>query len=146
MVQEFLFCFTNHFRNPILGQFICGFHNIIFLLLIHRRIAFGRTIVAQHSAPSGSRPTITSHEFYRQTIDRLLIPIDVSVISTRIFGTRYYLEREYVFQADNLYETNVVLQTSNIYPLPSATVGAPLGHLEPHLATTRCRNSVFQAT
>jgi hypothetical protein len=64
-----------------------------------------------------------------------------------MFGTpRYYLERDYVFQTDNLYETNVVLQTSNIYPLPSATVGAPPGHLEPHLATTRRRNSVFQAT
>jgi hypothetical protein len=66
----------------------------MFLLLINRSIAFGRTKVAQHSAPSGSHPTITSHEFYRQTIDHLRILTDVSVISTRMPGTPlYYLSR-----------------------------------------------------
>jgi len=65
------------------------------LLLIHRNIAFGCTTVAQHSAPSGSRPTIPSHEFYRQTINRLRIPIDVSVLYTRMPGTpRCYLCHE----------------------------------------------------
>jgi hypothetical protein len=77
------------------GTLSVGFTTSMFLLLINRSIAFGRTKVAQHSAPSGSYPTITSHEFYRQTLDRLRTLIDVSVISTRNPGTPlYYLSRE----------------------------------------------------
>jgi hypothetical protein len=61
---------------------------------------------------------------------------------------RCYLchERDNVFETNAVIGKDVVFKTSNIYPLLSVTVGAPPGHLEPHPATTRCRNSVFQAT